>query len=363
MAVRRFDSNNGDFITLAIGAVVGINTGAFTIAVLAKKEADGAFFPAISAENGASSRRSLWTTDTDVVMSNTGGFNIDTPVTFEQTDDWAVIAVTKPAGEELIRGHKGVLGGAWTHTNGDEGFDDTQAVDNIKLGSWQDGAHWHGLIAVAAMWERELSDAELEDGFTTSAASWLAASPDGMWLLNQAATSTVVEDVTEGGADQTAITGTTVVTDDDPPGFSFDLDAGETVTGTGAAALGALTATAAGTRTVHGTAASALGALTAAAAGTRQVAGLATASLGALAVTATGQRTINGAALAGLGVLTAAAAGQRTIHATAAANLGGILASATSGDTSVAGAATLLAPARPTATAVTPLVPTAGGVQ
>lgn len=221
MAVRRFNSNNGDSITLAVGNLVGINTGAYTLAALVRKETDGVFMPMLSAETGTSSRRSLWTTSADVLMSNTGGFNINTPVSFGQADGWAVVAVTKPAGEALIRGHKGVLGGTWTHTDGDQSFDDGSVVDNLKIGTWQGGAFWHGLVAVLGAWERELSDAELEDGLDTSLAAWLDASPGGLWALNQPLIATAVTDLTEGGADQTAISGTSVVTDDDPPGFSF----------------------------------------------------------------------------------------------------------------------------------------------
>lgn len=240
MAVRRFDANVGDFITLSIGDLGTFHEGAFTVAALVKKETDGGFLPMVSAETAAdSSRRSLWTTSADLLMSNTGGFNINTAVTFTQADGWAVVAVTKGTGEVLTRGHKGVLGGAWTHDDGDQGFDEapgTQTLTNVKLGSWQDGAHWHGLIAVVAMWSgTALADEIFEAGFTTGVGAWLAAEPTAMWLLNQDDTATEVEDLV-GDADQTAIDGTSVEDDDDPPGFSFD--AGEELAGSGAA-LGA----------------------------------------------------------------------------------------------------------------------------
>lgn len=222
MAVRRFNGA-GDFLTFAVGNLVGINAGAFTIAALVKKEADGGFFPMVSAEATTSSRRSLWTTSGDVLMSNTGGFNIVTPVSFAQADGWAVVVVGKAVGEVLTRGHKGVIGGAWTHVAGDAGFDDGAIVDNAKIGTWQDGAHWPGLIGAVAMWKRQLSDVEIEM-LSTGATAWVATAPDGMWLLNQTSTDTAVLDVTGNGADQTAIDGTTVELGDDPPGFSFDID-------------------------------------------------------------------------------------------------------------------------------------------
>jgi len=119
-----------------------------------------------------------------------------------------------------------------------------------------------------------------------------------------------------------------------------------------ASALGALAATAAGTRTVVGIETAALGALTASATGTRTVTGVLTAALGgltataaagaaavmqpgtelcgALAVTAAGTRTATGATAAGaLGRLVATATGTRTARgATATAALGALSASA-----------------------------------
>lgn len=225
MAVRRFNGA-GDFITCAIGNLVGFNAGAFTIAALVKKEADGGFFPIVSAETGNSGRRGLWSHSTDVLAGLFSGTLTTGPVTYMQADDWAVTAITKPAGPPpdgitAVRFHKGVLGGSWTHADGNDGSNDGQVLDNIKIGTFQDAAHWAGLIAVIGLWSRELSDSELEDGFRTSLGAWLAATPDGLWALNQTSTATAVEDLTGGGADQTAIDGTSVELADDPPGFSL----------------------------------------------------------------------------------------------------------------------------------------------
>lgn len=61
-------------------------------------------------------------------------------------------------------------------------------------------------------------------GLETAAASWLTASPSVFWLFNQASVSTPVDDLSSGGTgDEISRAGTTVVTGDDPPGFSFTL--------------------------------------------------------------------------------------------------------------------------------------------
>lgn len=87
------------------------------------------------------------------------------------------------------------------------------------------------------------------------------------------------------------------------------------VTGTAAAPLGGLTATASGDSftPVTGTAAAPLGALTASASGTRAVLGAAAAPLGALTAAATGTVAVTGAAAAPLGELAATATDRKSV--------------------------------------------------
>lgn len=76
-------------------------------------------------------------------------------------------------------------------------------------------------IAVMAMFSGRLSDATIKTIFTTRLLDLMNASPVGCWPLNQADIADDVIDVTGAGADQNAITGTTVVAD--PPGYDYDL--------------------------------------------------------------------------------------------------------------------------------------------
>lgn len=225
MTVRRFDGTG--FITLAIGGLVGANTGAFTTAALVRKDVDGAFLPVISAETGASGRRGLWTHSSDAISGLFSGSLVQGPTTLTVADDWAVIAVTKEAGPPpdgitAIRVHKGVLGGAWTHADGGDGSNDGQVVDNVKIGSFQGSTQWIGLIGVVAWWKRALSDVELENGLRDSLQAWSDIAPDGLWALDQIDLDPVI-DLTGNGADQIAVVGTTVADapEDQPPGFDF----------------------------------------------------------------------------------------------------------------------------------------------
>jgi hypothetical protein len=72
-----------------------------------------------------------------------------------------------------------------------------------------------GDIAAAGMWGRVLSDAEVEL-LTFTLIGWHAAVPTALWHLDQSATTQGVSDLTGGGANQSALTGTTVSTNSVP---------------------------------------------------------------------------------------------------------------------------------------------------
>lgn len=121
--------------------------------------------------------------------------------------------------------------------------------------------------------------------------------------------------------------------------IAIKAPSGATVNGTGAADLGSLTGTAAGTPTVVATAVSDLGALTGTVVGTPTVVGTAAADLGTLTSTATGTPTVLATAVSDLGALTGTAAGTPTVGGTAASDLGALTSTAT-GTPTVLGAAT-----------------------
>jgi hypothetical protein len=64
-----------------------------------------------------------------------------------------------------------------------------------------------------------MSDATVESTITDDMAAWMAGSPNGAWQFNQATTGDDVTDLTGGGGDQSAISGTTVVSD--PAGWTY----------------------------------------------------------------------------------------------------------------------------------------------
>jgi hypothetical protein len=128
-------------------------------------------------------------------------------------------------------------------------------------------------------------------------------------------------------------TGTTVgVRSDSTSGLKYDSfsagDVASTVTGTGTATFGGLTATASGTPTVHATASASFGALTATAAGVPKVIASGTLTAGALTGSATGLRTVISSASASFGGLIGTATSPSHVTGTGAGVFGALTAMA-----------------------------------
>jgi hypothetical protein len=140
---------------------------------------------------------------------------------------WQIIAVTKPAGTSTVRFHRKQLGsGSWTHANGGTLPDVPGTVDNLVLGGMNPsngiGAA-AGRMAVAAVYGNDFADGDVEAIQATPTSQFLAdLGAVGLWETNQASTATAVTDAI-ADADQTGINETTVVTGDDPSGWTFGV--------------------------------------------------------------------------------------------------------------------------------------------
>jgi hypothetical protein len=176
----------------------------------------------------------------------------------------------------------GTVGGAATPTGitvgGRSATDDTE--------------EFNGRLAYVRVWSSVLTQGQIE-------AEWASTTPvvtSGLWASWPLLTHTDLTDHSGNGRDLVA-GGTATTTEADPP-------LGSVVTGTVAAPLGALTATATGVRAVSGSVAAPLGRPAAAAVGVRTVLGSVAAPLAVTAL-ATGVRATTGTATAALGGLTA----------------------------------------------------------
>lgn len=284
--MSRTFNGSSDVITFSAGGAANLPTAALTVAFLWRPNAIDAGGLLDGQDGGSARRIGVNTFSNDVFISVNSGFrSIDYSAYIGQ---WAVLAFTKPAGAaQMFRAHLyryDTL--TWTHT--DIGLNDANsAITSILVGSFNPGEFLNANLAAIGLWSgTALADATFEagTGFQTSLANWFNTTPSVLWRFNQASIATPVTDLMGSGADQTAITGTTVSVDD-PPGFSYALVA--TVTGTGLGDLGALSAPAVGEVIHPGIAVADLGALAGSAAATVTVTGAALADLGRLAATIT----------------------------------------------------------------------------
>lgn len=204
----------------------------------------------------------LLTTSTDLVFGRNGtadvwGLFLDASKIFATNDFgaglsgpsdkniWYALAFTKASGTATYRYHLAPVGGSWTHADSGSS-NDGSGVTNVLFGAGPVKGTAKFDIAAAATYGTALNDAGVEALGTSSMATWLGASPSAAWQFNQASTATAVTDLTGGGADQTAVSGTSVAAD--PAGWTYY--SGVVDTAAFAGSLPALAASLAGTATV-----------------------------------------------------------------------------------------------------------------
>jgi hypothetical protein len=139
---------------------------------------------------------------------------------------------SKTAGSSAPRFHWKPLGsGSWSHGDANQGSPlplGNQAGDITRfiIGSLGGGSlPWNGRMACVALFGYALTDADWVSIQTTPSSQQLAnLGAVTLWDLNQTSVATAVSDLV-GSANQTGITGTTAVTGDDPPGWTFGVTA------------------------------------------------------------------------------------------------------------------------------------------
>jgi hypothetical protein len=223
---RHFTGASGDYVDLGPGAAASVDGGPGTIVALWRPTTlhEGWM---IDAEDGSGNHAFA-------INPYTDGYIWHTLVGFRQTmaytasDGWRLDLWTKPAGPAQVRGHRLLLsGGGWAHA--DYGASDDSP--NIPTTHFRVGRHFtfggalDGDVAAVAVVGADWSDGQIEAAsLTTGLAQWMTligASPAVVWAFDQTDVSDPVVDVTGGGGDQLAISGTSIGAD--PPGFSYLL--------------------------------------------------------------------------------------------------------------------------------------------
>jgi hypothetical protein len=214
---RHFTAASSEKIVLSLGAL-GFAFGPATVAAVVRASSDGAS----KTVNGVGPSGSLWTfycpTSNQVTLYNGTGGASSATITLLVSDGWCLIGAGKATGSVAARIHKYVYTtDTWLHADtgalADSGVPATSAA--IGAASSTGNVPWNGDIAAVGIWNVVLTDANVESlAHNVTLNNWNQVDGlKGFWTLDQPDVTLTVTDQTGGGANQTSVTGTTIVTD------------------------------------------------------------------------------------------------------------------------------------------------------
>lgn len=147
---------------------------------------------------------------------------------------WVLLVARKATGTATPRvSYYNFTTTTWTHGNATAAIANGTAPTSgfVNTATVSDGSAepFDGRIAVTGAWSNSLpwsadttgDNAIVAAGLEISLANWVTAAPGALWPWNPAVAAGLVDII--GSANQVAISGTTLVNGDDPPGFSFSL--------------------------------------------------------------------------------------------------------------------------------------------
>lgn len=139
----------------------------------------------------------------------------DTPKVLA-ADGWVLIAASKATGTNTVNLHYYVFNtGVWTRVAATSQADSIGITGgSVTIGNVV-GDFFIGDIDVVAFFPTALSNAQM-DTLPLSLANWDALTPTAMWVLDQASVATPVPDRTGNGANQSAISGTSIAATSSP---------------------------------------------------------------------------------------------------------------------------------------------------
>lgn len=232
MAVREFNGTT-DYLRLSIG---GLGAAAYGTYAALYKVVDTAALRALFCFLN-SSQAFVWApflidSNDTMIYHGTSDVSIAAP----PQAIWVTMVVRKATGTATPRfsyyNHDTTT---WTHSNASgttgNGTAPTSGFINVNTaGTAAGGEVYNGRIAVTAAWSNTVKwsadgtgDSEIETaGLHTSLANWVTAAPDSLWPYDPAVGAGIVDLI--GTAHENAISGTTLINGDDPPGFTFDLE-------------------------------------------------------------------------------------------------------------------------------------------
>jgi hypothetical protein len=213
--VARLFDGAGDVLNCSVGAS-GL-TGAFTMVIVCRKNSNPASFMNLCTVHTSGGASTFGLEIEDASSGNNLQVQVGSTFrlsTFSVTaaEGYVLLAGGKASGITTPRVHKYVYGtDTWTHqdASGTAGNPASSAGGTVRWGLWETADDFDGDVAATAIFDRNLTDAEVEQ-MAHSLAIWHGMGPVGMWVFDQSATGQSVVDLTGNGANQSSLTGTAV---------------------------------------------------------------------------------------------------------------------------------------------------------
>lgn len=229
MAVREFNGTS-DTVVFSVGGLANMDYGTLAFLFKTATTTGGRQLFQAHTSGGSGNCISTYVSDSKVGWFNGSGVSETTVGLISSTATWYLVVVRKATGNVAPRWSTyDYNANTWNHQDGAALVDGGApgAGGSIRLDFQVTAEFWNGKLAVSAAWADSVrwssdatGDAQIEaSGLKSSLQAWVAASPTALWRWDQPVADGVQDIV--GSADQTSISGTTRVTNDDPPGFSF----------------------------------------------------------------------------------------------------------------------------------------------
>lgn len=208
--MARTFNGSSDYVKTSLGATSSV-TGDVTIGCILRRAAGHSGTDVIMSIGGASKYAFYFASDNLLTIYSTTSASAGS-ISATSSNNWVFVGVSKSSGSSTARLHRYVYDtNTWSHADGSATGSVTPSGD-VWLGSDAGPANYfQGDIAAAGVWAAKLTDAQIE-ALAYSLSAWWAVQPNGLWILDQVSTSQKVVDLSGGGANESAISGTSVST-------------------------------------------------------------------------------------------------------------------------------------------------------
>lgn len=211
--------SSGTYIECGIGTCAAMGTGDFTIVALVKFASTRGGVVGLWSDSASAYRRGVILDGGALYcVGDFGAGFVPTDLTTNGSAfQW--VAARKQAGSNNIQwSHRDLTNnGSPEHAPNGFNIGDPGTATDIRIGE-ADNVEGRHIIAVVALWDSFLSQAQVESLMTNDLADTRALSPDALLPCNVAAASVV--DTTGNGADATSVSGT-ITAVSGPSGFTF----------------------------------------------------------------------------------------------------------------------------------------------